>query len=101
MIILYLTCANTDEANRISKALLEDRLIACARSSAVTSSYWWNGKINQDSEILLMMETVEAKFDAVNSIVKQLHSYDEYVLTAIPVLRTTPGVERWLSDTLS
>lgn len=85
MVILYLTCANEDEAKTISRALLEARLIACARRSPVSSSYWWDGKINQDIE----------------KVVTKLHSYDEYVLTAVPVLKTTPGVRQWLNETLN
>lgn len=101
MIILYLTCADQAEATTIGNALLEARLVTCVRRSQVSSSYWWDGKINHDDEILLMMESIEEKFDAVEAIVTKLHSYDEYVLTAAPVLKTTPGVQKWLEDTLS
>lgn len=101
MVILYLTCANEDEAKTISGALLEARLIACARRSPVNSSYWWDGKINQDDEILLMMESIEDNFDDIEKVVTKLHSYDEYVLTAVPVLKTTPGVRQWLNETLN
>lgn len=100
MVILYLTCANDDEAKSISTALLEAKLITCARRSVVSSSYWWDGKINHDDEVMLMMESLEDKFDAIEAIVTKMHSYDEYVLTAVPVLKTTPGVERWLNETL-
>jgi periplasmic divalent cation tolerance protein len=100
MIILYLTCASEDEARTISTALLEAKLIVCARRSSVSSSYWWEGKINHDDEILLMMESTEEKFDDIEAIVTKLHSYDEYVLTAVPVLKTTPGVLQWLNDNL-
>jgi|JI6StandDraft_1071083.scaffolds.fasta_scaffold148774_3 periplasmic divalent cation tolerance protein len=100
MIILYLTCADKNEAETIRMALLEAKLIACARRSSVHSSYWWGGKINHDDEILLTMESVEEKFDDIEAVVTELHSYDEYVLTAVPVLRTTPGVLRWLKDSL-
>jgi len=101
MIILYLTCANEDEAKTIGGALLEARLITCVRRSSVSSSYWWGGKINHDNEILLMMESLEEKFDEIEAKVTKLHSYEEYVLTAIPVLKTTPGVLHWLDDTLN
>jgi periplasmic divalent cation tolerance protein len=101
MIILYLTCADETEASTIGNALLEARLVACVRRSPVSSSYWWNGTINHDDEVLLMMESIEEKFDAIEQVVTSLHSYDEYVLTAVPVLKTTPGVEKWLTDTLS
>jgi periplasmic divalent cation tolerance protein len=100
MIILYLTCANEDEAVKISDTLLKEKLIACSRRFQISSSYWWDGKINNDGEILLMMESLEEKFEAIEAMVTKLHSYDEYVLTAIPVIKTTPGVLKWLNDTL-
>ncbi len=101
MIILYLTCADEDEAKKIGTALLEAKLVACVRRTPITSSYWWKDKINHDDEILLMMESLEEKFEAIEALVTKLHSYDEYVLTAVPVLKTTPGVELWLRNTLS
>lgn len=101
MIILYLTCANEDEAKTIGNALLEEKLVTCVRRSLVSSSYWWEGKINHNDEILLTMESLEEKFDAIEVIVTKLHSYDEYVLTAVPVIKTTPGVLNWLNDTLA
>lgn len=100
MIILFLTCANAEEANTISAALLKNKLVACVRQSTVSSSYWWENKIQNDDEVLLMMESVEEKFDEINAKVNELHSYDQYVLTAVQVLRTTPGVEDWLKDTI-
>lgn len=100
MIILYLTCANENEAKKIGSALLDEKLIACVRWSHINSSYWWAGKVNHDGEVLLMMESLEEKFDAIEAVVTRLHSYDEYVLTATKVLRTTDGVLKWLKDTL-
>lgn len=101
MIILYLTCANDDEAKNIGGALLEAKLIVCARRSPVSSSYWWEGKINHDDEVLLTMESLEDKFDEIEKIVTKLHSYKEYVLTAVSVIKTTPGVHAWLDKTLN
>ncbi len=100
MIILFLTCANAEEAKTISHALLESKLIACVRQSPVSSSFWWENKIQTDEEVLLMMESIEEKFDQIETKVTELHSYDEYVLTAVQVLRTTPGVEKWLKGTI-
>jgi len=100
MVILYLTCANGTEAKTIANALLETQLIACARRSSVSSSYWWDGQIHHDEEVLLMMESLEEKFSEIEVIVTKLHSYKEYVLTMIPVLKTTPGVHKWLDSTL-
>lgn len=101
MVIYYLTCADEAEANKISQALLENKLIACARQSKVNSSYWWDGKINHDDEVLLMMESLEEKFTEIEAVVAKIHSYDEFVLTAIPVLKASTGVEAWLESTLN
>lgn len=101
MIILYLTCASDSEARKISNALLEDKLIVCARRSSISSSYWWDGKIPHDDEVLLMMESIEEKFEAIEVKVTELHSYDQFVLTAIPVVRTTSGVEKWLKSVIT
>lgn len=100
MTILYLTCANKTEADVIGTALLEAKLVACVRQIPVSSSYWWNGAINHDDEVLLMMESVEEKFDEVDKMVAGLHSYDQYVLTSVAVSKTTAGVENWLNDIL-
>src|SRR5262245_5494894 len=100
MVIFYLTCANVAEAGTIANALLEAKLVACVRQSAVKSSYWWDGKINHDDEVLLMMESVAEKFDDIEALVTKLHSYDEYVLTMVMVAKTTPGVKKWLDQTL-
>jgi periplasmic divalent cation tolerance protein len=101
MVIFYLTCADEEEAKKIGNTLLKAKLVTCVRRSSVNSSYWWDGKINHDDEVLLMMESVEEKFDAIEALVRKNHSYDEFVLTAIPVAKTTPGVKKWLTDTLS
>jgi len=100
MIILYLTCADNEEATTISNELLENKLIACARRSSVNSTYWWDGKIQNDNEVMIMMESVEEKFDAIEAKVAELHSYDQFVLTAVSVTRTTAGVEKWLKEVL-
>lgn len=98
MVILYLTCASNDEAKKIALALLDAKLAACIRRLPVESDYWWDDNIQHDSEVLLMIESKEEKFDEINALVEKLHSYKDYVLTAVPVVRTTPGVLTWIND---
>lgn len=100
MVILYLTCKDKTEADIIGSALLEAKLVACVRQMPVSSSYWWDGVINHDNEVLLMIESIEEKFDEVDKIVASLHSYDQYVLTSVTVSQTSAGVENWLDDIL-
>ena len=97
----FLTCADNAEATKITNALLEARACACVKQSEVKSSFHWDGKIQSSVEVLLLIESTIEKFDSIDKIVSELHSYDEYVLTAVPVTKTTPGVINWMHESLS
>lgn len=74
--LLYLTCANQGEADKIVQALLEKRLVVCVKKMPVNSDFLWQGKIDHSSEILLIMDSKEELFGEVEKEVKRLHSYD-------------------------
>lgn len=96
--IYLLTCANKDEAKKITEQLLIKRLVVCVKRMPVHSSYLWQGNVNHDDEELLVIESTKEKFDAIDAEVKRLHSYEQYVLTAFEVSKTIPGVSKWLED---
>lgn len=98
LITLFLTCADQAEATKITRALLEKRLAACIKQMPVHSTFHWEGEIQESDEVLLLIESAEEKFDAINKVVEQLHSYKEYVLTAVPIVKTTPGVMQWVKE---
>ena len=100
MILLFLTCSNDAEADKISQVLLEKHLIVCAKKTPVSSAFWWKGKIDKADEIMLVMESSEEKFDEIEKEVKKLHSYETFVLSAVPVLKTSKGVSEWLKEGL-
>jgi len=99
MCVLMLTCANQKEADKITKSLLEKRLIVCAKTSSVSSSFLWRGKIDSSDEILLIMDSIEENFEKINKEVKKLHSYETFVLTSLGV-KTTKEVEAWTKEEL-
>lgn len=100
MAIFVLTCGSQKEADVISKALLEKRLIACAKTLSVSSNFWWKSKLDSAEEVLLQMESVEENFEKTNKEVKKLHSYETFVLYSLPVNQTTKDVEEWLKKEL-
>ncbi len=100
MTIYYLTCKDKAEARKIAKALLNDKLIACCRMTNVESMYWWDEAINQDEEVLLMMESVPGKFEDIEKVIADNHSYEQFVLTEVKVRRTSKGVLEWLHRTI-
>jgi len=100
MTIYFLTCKDKTEARKIAKALLENKLIACCRMSSIESLYWWDEQINQDNEILLMMESIPGKFEDIQKVVADNHSYEQFVLSEVKVRRTSEGVLEWLHQTV-
>lgn len=98
--VLFLTCANNEEADKISKKLLEEKLIVCAKRFPVSSSFLWEGKINKAEEVLLIMDSIEENFENIKKEVAKIHSYDNYVLLSSPVHQTTKDVIDWMKKEL-
>ncbi len=98
--LLFLTCTNQTEADKITRRLLEKHLIACAKSFPVKSQFLWHEKIDSSSEILLIMESCEEKFEEVESEIMRLHSYDTPVLISVPIGKIAKKTQAWLQNSL-
>lgn len=97
---LWLTCKDEKEATKIADALLDKRLIACAKQIPLTADYLWRNKIKHSDEILLVMESREDLFDEIEREVVKLHSYDTFVLEATPISKISKKAEKWLNSEL-
>jgi uncharacterized protein involved in tolerance to divalent cations len=95
---ITVTCASAQEADTIARAVVADRLAACAQTWPIRSTYRWHGEIATDSEHLLVMKSVEHHFTAVCHIIRSLHSYDLPAIAMAPLLDTGPGVREWLVE---
>ena len=101
MILAYITTADKAEAQRIGKALVEKKLAACVNIlDGMQSMYWWEGKIEQANEVVLLAKTSEEKVDTLVAVVKSLHSYDVPCVVTLPVLGGNPDYLKWLKESL-
>lgn len=98
--LLFLTCANLEEADKISKSLLEKKLVFCIKKTSVSSSFLWKGRINHNEEVLLIMDSIEENFEKVESEISKIHSYETFVLTSTPAIKTTDKVIDWIKKEL-
>lgn len=95
--LIYITTKNADEARAIARALVEERLAACANIvGSIESLYWWQGSIEHDHEALVIAKTRADLVDALVAKVKSLHSYTVPCVAAIPVVAGNPDYLRWL-----
>ena len=97
--LLYLTCRDKEEALRISEALLEARLIACANMlPPITSLFRWDGAMQQEQEVILLMKTQAPHFKAVEKTVISLHSYDCPCLIAFDMAQGHAPFLNWINE---
>lgn len=84
--IALVTAPDLKTARRIARAALEARLVACANLvPGVESHYWWQGKIDQASEVLMILKTTKARLAALEKLVVAKHPYDtpEFVVLSV------------------
>lgn len=97
-IMVIITTANEEEASMISRALVDERLIACANRFPVNSIYTWQGKVEDEGEIMLLCKTREKNLDAIISRVKDLHSYEVPEIIAIPIIGGSEDYLDWVDE---
>ena len=76
--IVLSTFGSEDDALRVARALVEERLVACAQieSRPITSVYRWQGEVHEDAEVLLRVKTTERSRAATVERLDALHPYD-------------------------
>lgn len=84
MVLMYITNPSREEARKISKKLLEEKLIACANIFPVDSMYRWEGKIAEEPEFVLIAKTTEENFRKAKVLVGNIHPYDVPCILKIP-----------------
>lgn len=94
---LYMTASGPEEARRIGRALVEHRLAACVNIiEGMESIYWWEGRIQEDRETLLIAKTRAELFEPLLEKVKALHSYDCPCVVALPIESGNPEYLDWI-----
>lgn len=95
---VYVTASDRDEAVRIGRALVEDRLAACANViDGARSLYRWEGEVRDDSEAVLILKSRAELMDALANRVKEMHSYDVPCIVSWPILDGNAEYLSWLA----
>lgn len=97
--IVLTTAGSVDEARKLARALVENRLAACVNIvPQVESVYRWQGKVESAGEWLLVIKTMARSFPGVQATIEALHSYEA---PECIVLDVTDGDEEyldWIAD---
>jgi periplasmic divalent cation tolerance protein len=100
-IVVLLTAANGEEAARLADMLIGAHLAACVQIlPEMESVYRWQGKIERQPEILLLVKTARSKFDDLEREVRALHSYETPEIIALPIVAGSSPYLEWLNASL-
>lgn len=98
MIQIQWNSASQEEAEKIVKALLENKLIACANLAPVDSHYIWKGRYNQDKEIKGYAKTTNEKIDQVFNMIQEMSSYEVCEILAFDVISAAAPYLCWVEE---
>ena len=101
-IIIFMTAANVDEANRLAEMLVDKRLAGCVQiMREMDSVYRWQGKVERQREVLLIAKTLSSKFPEIEKEVTKLHSYETPEIIAVPLTAASDSYLKWLGASVS
>ena len=96
--IIYITAGSREEAVAVGRRLVEARLVACANVlPAITSLFWWEGAVEEDEEVALIVKTRRDLVDSVVAEVKAVHSYDCPCVIALPIEGGNGDFLNWIA----
>lgn len=102
MFVVMSTFANEEDAARAARALLEERLIACANLlPGARSLYRWKGEIADEREVVALMKTRKQDWAALMSRLHELHAYETPECVALRIAAGSPRYLEWLESELA
>jgi periplasmic divalent cation tolerance protein len=97
--IVVMVTAPAEEAPELAKSLVEERLVACVNIvPGLRSLYWWEGKVEDEPEVLCIMKTRSNLFAPLRDRVRELHSYEVEEIIALPILAGNPPYLDWIKE---
>lgn len=100
-LLAFVTCPTAEVAAGIAKTLVEERLAACGNLvPGLRSIYSWEGKLCDESEVLLLIKTTGEAFGRLQARVVELHPYDLPEVIAVKVEAGLPAYLQWVADSV-
>lgn len=100
--MVIVTAPSHEVADRIVTSLVEERLAACGNIvPGVTSIYRWEGAVQRDGEVLILLKTTAAGLAALMSRVEELHPYDVPEVLAVPIAAGLDAYTGWVAASVN
>ncbi len=100
-IVVFVTAQGEEQAKKIAEQLISKRLIACVHIlPKISSLFWWQGRIDSQEEVLLILKTREDLLDEVIKATKELHSYEVPEIIALPIIGGNEDYLKWINESI-
>ena len=98
-IVVFTTAGSEEEAKKISQGLVQKKLAYCVNTiPSIQSTYYWEGKLCVDDELLLIIKTQGEKFTALKIWILENHSYDVPEIIALPITQGSADYLKCIDD---
>lgn len=98
-LIILCTCPDPAIAERIAETLVDERLAACVNiAPGLTSIYRWEGRMQRDAELLLLIKTRQAVYSLLEARIRELHPYQIPEIIALPIQTGLAAYLDWIVD---
>lgn len=99
-IVVLVTAPDTDVAKQLARTLTSSKKAACVNIlPGINSLYWWQGKLTEENEVLLLIKTRAELYNEIATLVKSVHPYRVPEIIALPIVFGSPEYLDWLSET--
>lgn len=100
-VVIFSTCANKREAQKISRGLIREKLAACVNIiEKIESIFWWKGKTDSAKEALLIIKSKYSSLNKIIKVVKSLHSYEVPEIIALPITGGYKPYLEWMDESV-
>lgn len=98
-LVVYCTCPDQATAERIAETMVNERLAACVTiAPGLTSIYRWQGQIQRDAEVLLIIKTRSVVYPSLEARIHDLHPYEVPEIIALPIQAGSATYLNWITD---
>lgn len=98
-VVVFVTAATAEEAERLGRIIVESRLAACANIlHGIRSVFRWENKINVENECLMLIKTTLERYPELEAVIRRHHSYTIPEIIALPVIAGSAPYLEWVRE---
>ena len=99
--LIYVTVENFKQAEIIAKLAIKNKLCACANIfPEINSMFEWEGKVNIEKETVLILKTIESKFQKLEKLISENHTYETPCILKLDISKGNKKFLNWLQSTV-